>query len=183
MSVSEELNLQYRTEVDVDEPLLKKALWGSIANSWRKGFYIGAGILYLVLLCLNIWMIIVTGDYAGILRALFFPLAAIVVYLMLHRSVKTSLRRWKEQVHADVVHMFSGFNEDGFVFGQDGKHSVINYADLHKVYAVAGVWVFRTKAGLLMFYNAAQLSKTDRESVLTLLKSNNPKIKIQLPKK
>lgn len=36
--MSDTLTLQYRTEADVDEALLKKALWGSILCSWRKVF-------------------------------------------------------------------------------------------------------------------------------------------------
>ena len=82
-----------------------------------------------------------------------------------------------------VLHMFGGFTDEGFVFGYDDKHSVLHYADLYKVFAVGSVWVFRTKAGLLVFYDTAQLTETDRKSVLDLLKRNNPKIKVQLPKK
>ena len=184
MTVSEELILQYRTETDVDEALLKKALWGSVTNSWRKGFYIVIGVVYVVQLGLFAWLGTLNGNYGVLIKwALIFLAAAGFVYFTLHMSVQTSLRRWKEQNHVAVLHMFGGFNEEGFVFGQDDKHSVLHYADLYKIFAVGGVWVLRTKAGLLVFYNAAQLEETDRESVLALVKQKNPKVKIRLPKR
>ena len=45
------------------------------------------------------------------------------------------------------------------------------------------VWMLVTKTSLFVPVFVSQLSETDRESVIALLKSNNPKIKIQLPKK
>ena len=182
--MNEELILQYRTETDVDEALLKKALWGSVMNSWRKAFYIVIGVVYAVQLVLFAWLGSRTGNYGDLIKwALIFLAAAGFLYFTLHMSVQTSLRRWKEQNHVAVLHMFGGFNEEGFVFGQDDKHSVLHYADLYKIFEVDGVWVLRTKAGLLVFYNAAQLEETDRKSLLALLRQNNPKIKIRLSKK
>ena len=182
--MSETLTLQYRTEADVDEALLKKALWGSILCSWRKVFYIVIGVVYMVLLGLFAWIGSMTGNYGDLIKwTLIYLAAAAFVCFTVYMSVQTSLRRWKEQNHVAVLHMFGGFTDEGFVFGYDDKHSVLHYADLYKVFAVGSVCVFRTKAGLLVFYNTAQLTETDRKSVLDLLKQNNPKIKIQLPKK
>jgi len=182
--VDAELTLQYRTEIDVHDELLKKALWGSIACSWRKSFYIAIGAIYVVLLGLFFWLGTLAGNYGDLIKwALIFLAAAGFVYFTLHMSVKNSLRRWKEQNHVAVLHMFGGFTDEGFVFGYDDKHSVLYYADLHKLFAVGGVWVLRTKSGLLAFYNAAMLEETDRKSLLALLKVKNPEFKISLKEK
>lgn len=118
--MSETLTLQYRTEADVDEALLKKALWGSILCSWRKVFYIVIGVVYMVLLGLFAWIGSMTGNYGDLIKwTLIYLAAAAFVCFTVYMSVQTSLRRWKEQNHVAVLHMFGGFTDEGFVFGYD----------------------------------------------------------------
>ena len=80
--MSETLTLQYRTEADVDEALLKKALWGSILCSWRKVFYIVIGAVYMVLLGLFAWIGSMTGNYGDLIKwtLIFLAAAACVCY-------------------------------------------------------------------------------------------------------
>ena len=79
----------------------------------------------------------------------------------------------------------NGFADDGIHVHNvsNGANGVTSYAVLKKLVAAGDVWVLVSKANVCTPICAAQLSETDRTSVLTLLKSNNPKIKIQLKEK
>lgn len=79
----------------------------------------------------------------------------------------------------------NGFADDGIHVHNvsNGAHAVMAYAVLKKVVAAGDIWVLVSKSRACTPIHAAQLSETDRESLLALLKQNNPKIKIQLPKK
>ncbi len=183
--MSEEQKLLYETNMQEDEKLIRKMLWSSVAHSWRKVYYIVCGCVYVLALVLLTAAAVLSGDASGLVKALLIcaVVGAILVFSW-RSSINTGVRRWKEQNHEQPVTVHAGLSDEGIVFSNDKQQSTtLYYADMYKVYEVEGAWVIRTKAGLLITYNAAQLSETDRESVLTLLKSNNPKIKIQLPKK
>lgn len=181
----EEQKLLYKTEMQLDEKFIRKVLWSSVAHSWRKVYYIVCGSLYLLAIVMLTVTAALTGDPSGVLKALTIcVVVGIVVVFAWRSSINTGVRRWKEQNHQQPVTVYAGLSDEGVVFSNDkAQNATMYYSDIYKVYDVQGTWVIRTKAGLLINYNAAQLSETDRKSVLDLLKSKNPKIKIDLPKK
>lgn len=182
--MSEELNLQYCTEMVVQEDFLRRVLWRSLSKSWRKTYYIVVGIVYAGAIGVLGWLAVMTGDYSQlVLPCVVSVLVAAVVGFSVRSSINTSVRRWKEQNHEASVSLYSGFTEDGLSFGKAENRSLLYFTDMQKVFDLDGVWIFRTKANQLIIYNASQLSENDRESVLALLKSRNPKIKIDLPRK
>ncbi len=183
--MSEEQKLLYETEMQIDERFIRKMLWSSVSHSWRKVYYIVCGCIYVLIIALLLATAVLSGDYSGLVKAMLVCVVVGAVLVFSWRlSINTGVRRWKEQNHEQPVTVYAGLSDEGIVYSNDKQQSsTLHYADMHKVYEVQGTWVVRTKAGLLLNYNAAQLSETDRESVIALLKSNNPKIKIQLPKK
>ena len=180
--MSEEQKLLYETEMQLDEKFIRRVLWSSVTHSWRKVYYIVCGCVYALAMVLLLAAAVMSGEYSGVFKGLLICLAVGAVLVISWRSsINTGVRRWKEQNHEQPVTIRAGFSDEGVVFSNDKQQSsTLYYADIHKVYEVDGTWVIRTKAGLLVNYNAAQLSETDRESVLTMLKSSNPKIKIRL---
>ena len=180
--MSEEQELLYETEMQLDEKIIRKMLWSSVTHSWRKVYYIVCGIIYLLAMVTLTVSAFMTGDPSGVLKALAIcvVVGAVIVFSW-RSSINTGVRRWKEQNHQQPVTVYAGFSDEGIVFSNDkAQNSTMYYADIYKVYDVQETWVIRTKAGLLLNYNAAQLSETDQRSVLGLLKSKNPKIKIDL---
>ncbi len=183
--MSEKLELRYCTELELKEDFLRKALKASAIKPWRKVFWaIWAGI-YVLLLGISLWSCVQTKDCSSLMFSLAVGVAVIgLVWFSTRQAINVSLRRWKEQNHEEAVHIYGGFTKDGYVQSRMEKDDSITlyYADVNSLTEVDGVWVICTKAGLLAFYNAASLTKTDLESVLTLLQEKNPKIKIKLPK-
>lgn len=185
----EEQKLQYVTQMQLDEKQIRKMLWNSIAHSWRKTYYIVCGVVYLLSLIVLVVSAVLTGVSTSLVKSLLIAavVGAVVAY-SLYASVNTGVRRWKEKNHQLPVTVYAGFSDAGIVTGDDkicgsAQNTTMHYADIHRVYDMEETWIFRTKGGLLLCYNASQLSETDRKSVLTLLKSNNPKIKIQIKEK
>ena len=65
----------------------------------------------------------------------------------------------------------------------NGASGELLLSNVKKVFDVNGLWALVSKGNMYYPVFAEQLSETDQKSVLDLLKQNNPKIKIQLPKK
>lgn len=184
--MSEQRKLQYRTEMELTEDFLRRVLKASLHDGpGRRILLIVCGILYAASLIMLIVLGSIHGDYS---RAVFPLIIGIVAFgLMIfanHQQIRLSLRRWKEQNHEEVVRICGGFSEDGFVQRKlEQEDSIVLYFnDIKRLTELDGVWILRTKANLLAFYNAAALNETDRKSVLALLRKNNPNISIRLPR-
>ena len=179
--MSETPTLKYAAETVVNEALLKKTLWASLGTSWRKTYYIVCGAVAAAMLLIVLLGAVVTGEFGNFIASLLILLvAAASIVLLLRYSVGVSLRRWKEQNHAAELHLTSGFTDEGLLLTNDGNRTTIRFDDLQKVFPVDGVWVFSTKAGLLVFYNASALTADERNAVLALLRQHCPKLKIKL---
>ena len=139
---------------------------------------------FVILLLDMLFLIWMKSDVAAWVALLIIVLA--IAYFFRYRNVlKNTVDRYLEQAPSGVVEYRVAFSDDSLHIHSltTGGTSAIALGNMQHVMQINEVWMLVTKTGLFAPVFFSQLSETDRESVLTLLKSNNPKIKIQLPKK
>lgn len=180
-AMNEAKALQYATETLLNDAFIKKTLWASIGVSWRKTYYIVCGVLYAVMMAIILAGALITGEFTNFYVSLLIGVVVLAfAVLLLRYSVGVSLRRWKEQNHGGELRITSGFTDEVLTFCKDENRSTILFSDMYKLFPVDGVWIFRTKAGLLVNYNAAALTDAERADVLSLLHERCPKLKVRL---
>ena len=114
-----------------------------------------------------------------------YVLIDILMSWAIRYGTKMTVKRFEEESHTGVRGNTSSFTDTQVYLENHGSGGAcyINLTDMKRLMQVDDIWVLATKTGAFIPIFVDQLSETDQESVLALLKSNNPKIKIQLPKK
>ena len=190
MSESKE---RFVTNGIMDEPFIRAANRQIAKAPYTKVVAIVCGCI--IVLCAiallvmgflsGMWDIILEAVSRSSVVLLAFLAFRLLIMLIAKWGVNQSIKRIAEENPGCRVEYKVGFAEDGVHLHHvtNGGKVVFAYTNLKRLMSVQDDWVLLTKTNAFFPVFSSRLSKTDQESVLTLLKSNNPKIKIQLPKK
>ena len=172
--------VMYETSGAIDEDT-SVAL--SMRSLWKRGrlqaAYVLCGLMLLLALCL-VWF---GAENAVLCLVLWLVITAVEIY-MPFRVKKQSRIRFQEAAPGGRIEYTSSFTDEKLMLVNhtNGASGELPLANVRKVFDANGVWALVSKGNMYYPVFAGELSETDRESLLALLKQNNPKIKIQLPK-
>lgn len=180
---------RFRTSGDLNSDLVRKtyiAFSGKYRQSkTHKALMVLIGMEVLLLVALNIFR----GEgFQSVLPLVIFAGAYVLLDLVMNWFVRygaeMTVKRFEEESHMGVRGNASSFTDTQVYLENHGSGGAcyINLTDMRRLMQVDDVWMLVTKTAAFVPIFVNQLTETDRESVLNLLKANNPKIKIQLPK-
>ena len=156
----------------------------SLRSLWKPGrlrmLYILCGamfVLALYLMCLG-------AENALLCLVVWLLITGLQIYMPI-KVKKNSRIRFQEAAPGGKIEYTSSFTGEKMLLVNhtNGASGELLLSNVNKVFDVNGLWALVSKGNMYYPVFADQLSKTDRTSVLALLKQNNPKIKIQLAKK
>ncbi len=127
----------------------------------------------------------VSGVTPLLMVAAIYLLMNVLINWISSYGAKMTVRRFEEETPSGIAAYTVAFS-DAQVHLQNhanGASGAIALSNMKRLMQVEDIWVLVTKTGAFVPVFVSQLSETDRESVLQLLKQNNPKIKIQLKRK
>lgn len=180
-----EKELSFVTTVELDTDGVQR-MFEKAAPIWSKKRISVLASVYCACLMLSTICDYYLGkwDHVIIIAAVGIAYLIAMVYLT---SVTRKKRKqaFLEQYPDGKLIYQNGFADDGLHVHNvsNGANAVMAYDVLKKLVATDDMWVLVSKSAICTPIHAGQLIETDRESLLMLLKQNNPKIKIQLPKK
>ena len=174
-SVQNRFETRGRIQTDLIETFAKRRILLSV-RSMIPWF----ALLLLDMLFLG-WLGSETASFVGML----IVALAVACFFRYRKVLKNTVDRYLEQAPGGVVEYVVAFSDDSLHIHSltTGGKSAIALEHMKYLMQINDVWMLVTKTSLFAPVFVGQLSETDRESVIALLKSNNPKIKIQLPKK
>ena len=181
---------RFQTSGDLTSELVGK-IYITFCGKYRQSkthkiLMIGIGIEILLMVALGILKGEgVKGFMPLIVFAGVYVLLDIFMNWSVHKGAKMMVKRFEEESHTGIRGNTSSFT-DGQVHLENhdsGGSCDINLTEMKRVMQVENIWVLVAKTGAFVPVFVEQLDEADRESLLALLKQNNPKIKIQLPKK
>lgn len=188
--MSETAEKRFRTSGDLTSDLVRKtyiAFSGKYRQSkTHKVLVVVIGIEVLLLAALSVFR----GEgFQSLLPLVIFAGVYVLLDLVMNWFVRygaeMTVKRFEEESHTGVRGNTSSFTDTQVYLENHGSGGAcyISLADMKRLMQVEDVWMLVTKTAAFVPIFVNQLSETDRESVLRLLKTNNPRIKIQLPKK
>lgn len=179
--MSEEVKTWFETSGELD---METSVAINLRTLWKpyelRILYIYSGVIF----ALSLYLLYLRNEHALIMVVLSVLLIGLFIYLPI--NVKKSSRvRFHEAAPDGKLTYTSSFCEDKLLLVNhtNGGSGELLLSQVKKVVAVNDVWALISKGSMIYPVFAAQLSETDQASLLALLKQNNPKIKIQLPKK
>ena len=188
--MSESTARRFETSGDLTSELVGKT-YITFCGKYRQGrthkiLMIVIGIEIVMLVALNI----LTGEgVKGLLPLIVFAGAYVLLDVLMSWSVrygtKMTVKRFEEESHTGIRGNTSSFTDTQVYLENHGSGGAcyINLADIKRLMQVDNIWMLVTKTAAFVPVFVEQLPEADRQSLLALLKQNNPKIKIQLPKK
>lgn len=188
--MSEKAERMYETSGEITSELVGKtyiAFCGKYRQSKsHKILMLVIGIEIVLLVALNI----LNGEGGkGLLPLIVFAGAYVLLDLLISWSVRygtrMTVKRFEEESHTGVRGNTSSFTDTQVYLENHGSGGscYINLTEMKRLMQVDNIWMLVTKTAAFVPVFVEQLEEADRESLLALLKQNNPKIKIQLPKK
>ena len=179
--MSESIQNGFETSGAIDE---ETSIALSLRSMWKKGQLLRGYIMCGVMFVLVLYLMYLGAENAVLFLVLWLCITALHIYMPI--KVKMSSRiRFQEAAPGGKIEYTSSFTCDKMLLvnHSNGASGDLPLANVKKVFDVNGLWALVSKGNMYYPVFAAQLSETDRKSLLALLKQNNPKIKIQLPKK
>ena len=171
----------YETSGAIDE---ETSVALAMRSLWKRGRLQGVYIICGVMFLLSLYLVCFGFENAEFSLAIWLLLTCLEIYMPI-KVKKSSRIRFREAAPGGKLEYTSSFTGEKMLLvnhtnGASGELPLVN---VRKVFDVNGVWALVSKANMYYPVFAGELSETDRASLLALLKQNNPKIKIQLPKK
>ena len=150
--------------------------------------------IMVILICIEVLLLVLLNFLNGEGSKGLLPIAVFAgVYVLLEIAIgcsvrygtKMTVRRFEEESHDGIRGNTTSFTDTQVYLENHGSGGscYIKLSEMKRLMLVDDIWMLVTKTAAFVPVFVAQLSETDRESLLALLKQNNPKIKIQLPKK
>lgn len=177
--MSESIENMYETSGELDAKLMADIAWKS---TW---YHLRTMYLLLPLLLINCCYLLYEGSESGQMM-LILCIALTVMYIFFPKLVtKRMYATFREQAPGGTLQYTTSFSAHKLHLQNhtNGARTEVDMVLFNRVFQVADVWALISKGNIIYPVFASQLSETDRESLLALLKQNNPKIKIRLPKK
>ena len=181
----DEKELSFVTTVELDTDGVQ-LMFGKAVPVWSHKRICVLASFYSICLILCIVCDYLLGNWEHVMMLTAIGIVYVLGMLFLTSVTKKKRKQaFLEQFPDGKLIYENGFADDGVHVHNvsNGAHSVMAYAVLKKVVAAGDIWVLVSKSNVCTPIHAAKLSESDRESLLNLLKQNNPKLKIQLPKK
>lgn len=180
MSVMDEITTRYKNSGEIDEETyLQISLYNQCPPKERRKLVIWC----VVMIVMSLLLLYMGSEYAVFFLTVFVLLLGLFIYLpaLMRKNGRNAFR---EAAPGGKLAYTSSFTDDKLMLvnhtnGGSGELPLMN---VKKVFEANGVWALFSKGGMFYPVFAKEMSETDRESLLALLKQNNPKIKIQLPK-
>lgn len=180
-----EKQLSFVTSVELDTDGVQQ-MFDKAAPVWSKKRIAVLATFYSVCLLLSAVCDYMIGTWEHVIMLVGIGIVYVTAMAFLSSLIhKKRQQAFLEQYPDGKLSYRNGFADDGIHVHNvsNGAHCVMAYAVLKKVVAAGDIWVLVSRSRVCTPINAAQLSETDRQSLLALLKQNNPKIRMQLPKK
>ncbi len=179
--MSEKAERMYETSGEIDEATYLTLV---LRNLWKPGQLNRIYVLCAVLFAMSLYLLYRGDEEAAQMFVLILVLTALFVW-MPFQIRKNASKHFNEAAPGGKLAYTTSFADDKMclVNHTNGGSGELQLSQVKKVFSVDGVWALLSKGGMFYLVFAEQLHETDRESLLALLKQNNPKIKIQLPKK
>ena len=187
--MSEKQARRYQTSGDLTSELVKKT-YTAFCGNYRQS---KSHKVLMVVLTVELALLLVLNHFNGESYKSLLPFVALAgLYVLIDMlmswairyGAKMTVKRFEEESHNGVRGNTSSFTDTQVYLENHGSGGAcyINLTEMKRLMPVDHIWVLATKTGAFIPIFFEQLSETDRESLLALLKQNNPKIKIQLPK-
>ena len=176
----EEIKRMYETSGEIDEATYVEVV---TRNLWKPGQLRRMLLMGIIGILLGSYMLYAKIENAWILLLVYGLWIFLAVWMP--RKVKKSAHlQFSEAAPDGKLAYTSSFSEERIylVNHTSGGSGELKLSQVKKLIGVGELWVLLSKGGLFYAVFASRLSQRDRESLLALLKQNNPKIKIQLPK-
>lgn len=188
--MSDNTTRRFQTSGDLTSELVGK-IYITFCGGYRQS---GTHKVLMVVLTVEMVLLLALNQFNGESNKSLLPFAVFVgAYLLIQLLMSWSIRygtkmtvkRFEEESHTGVRGNTTSFTDTQVYLENHGSGGAayINLTEMKRLMQVDDIWVLATKTAAFIPIFVEQLSETDRESVIALLKSNNPKIKIQLPKK
>ena len=187
--MSEKKARRFQTSGDLTSELVGKT-YIAFCGSYRQS---KSHKVLMVVLTIEMVLLFVLNHLNGESQRNLLPLALLVgAYVLIdilmswaiRYGTKMTVKRFEEESHTGVRGNTSSFTDTQVYLENHGSGGAcyINLTEMKRLMQVENIWMLATKTGGFIPVFVDQLSETDRASLLALLKQNNPKIKIQLPK-
>ena len=177
--MNEEVKTRFETSGEITTELITAFAKQSILASVRRK------MIWFAILLLDMLLLIWLKSDGAVWAAMLIIALAIAYFFGYRKALKNTIDRFLEQASSGVIEYRIAFSDDSLHIhnlATSGK-SLIALKNMQRVVQINEVWILVTKTSMYTPVFASELSETDQKSLLALLKQNNPKIKIQLPKK
>ena len=185
--MSENQMRRFQTSGELTSELVRKTCTEYMAKNRMSKRHRVMIVLIWVMLIIDAILTVINGNdwlwpFLGIGFA--YMLFDLLMEWAVRRTIRSTVQRFEEEFHEGVVSYTTAFSDTQahLCNHTSGSATSINLSAMKRLMKVENLWVLVTKTSAFAPIFVEQLSKTDRESLLALLKQNNPKIKIQLPK-
>lgn len=186
--MSEAVETRFATSGELTSDFVRKTCTEFMAKNRMSKRHRIMIVCIWILLALDALLTIINGNdwlwpFIGVGFA--YVLFDLLMEWAVRRTIKTTVQRFEEEYHAGVVSYTTAFSDTQAYLKNhtSGSETSIDLSAMKRLMKVDDAWVIVTQTSAFIPVFVSQLSETDRKSVLALLKQNNPKIKIQLPKK
>lgn len=180
----------YVTKGVVDEEFLREANMQVMRPRYQRITLRVCGVIIGACLLLMVVMGFATGEWDIAARAIvqmLLIIGALCAFVGFIRKFAgdQSVKRFQEETPGGKAEYVVAFDENGVhVYnGASGAKVAFSYTSFKRLMQVKENWALLTKSNAIVPVFAGTLSKTDRKSVLALLKEKNPKIRIDLKEK
>lgn len=186
--MSEEVKSRFETSGELTSELLRKTCIEFMARNRKSKAHrvlivvIWIEILLAILLTIsvggkNVWPLLLIG--------IAYALFDLLLEWATRRTTKMTVRRFEEEHHTGMAPYTTKFTDTQVHLHNhaSGAAGAIDLSNMKRLMKVDDTWVLATKTAAFIPVFVSQLSETDRESLLALLKEKNPKIKIDIPRK
>ena len=186
--MSEQIKLRFETSGDLTSELLRKTCMEFMAKyRMSKQHRVMIALIWVMLVV----DAILTYMYGNELMWRFIVVGAAYVLLdpllewSVRRTTKMTVKRFEEEHHTGVTLYTTAFSDTQVHLRNHGSGATgtIDLSNMKRLKPVEDAWVLATKTWAFIPIFVTQLSETEKVSLLELLRQNNPKIKIDLPKK
>lgn len=185
--MNEEVKTRFETSGELTSDFVRKTCTEFMAKNRMSKRHRIMIVCIWVLLALDALLTIINGNdwlwpFIGVGFA--YVLFDLLMEWAVRRTIRSTVQRFEEEFHEGVVSYTTAFSDtQAHLCNQtSGSATSINLSAMMRLMKVENLWVLVTKTSAFVPIFVEQLSETDRESLLALLKQNNPKIKIRLPK-
>ena len=186
--VNDEVKTRFETSGELTSDFVRKTCTKFMAKNRMSKRHRVMIVCIWVLLALDALLTIINGNdwlwpFIGLGFA--YVLFDLLMEWAVRRTIKTTVQRFEEEYHAGVVSYTTAFSDTQVHLKNhtSGSETSIDLSAMKRLMKVDDTWVIVTQTSAFIPVFVSELSETDQKSVLDLLKQNNPKIKILLPKK